>query len=153
MDAYSRVRVIPGGLGFGGLAELFDEMFFSLGGAVSQLPQGLVCGEFPPTNIMADKDDNLIIQMSVAGYPDDGVDITYKDEYIVVTLTPDEHLLDDYNVKMQGLKNSKAQKKVFAPQKDFDVTAASAVTKNGIITITVPRKPEAKPQTIPISKG
>ena len=66
MDAYSRVRVIPGGLGFGGLAELFDEMFFSLGGAVSQLPQGLVCGEFPPTNIMADKDDNLIIQMSAA---------------------------------------------------------------------------------------
>ena len=149
---YSRIRIIPGGLGFGGLAEIFDEMFFNLGEAVSQLPQGLVCGEFPPTNIMADKDDNLVIQMSVAGYPDDGVDISYRDEYIVVTLTPDEHLFDGFKVKMQGLKNSKAQKKVFAPQKDFVAASATAITKNGILTIMVPRKAEAKPQAILITK-
>jgi HSP20 family molecular chaperone IbpA len=151
-----RVRVIPSGFGFGGIEEafrMFHEMMGSMGEAVSQFPANLVCGDFPPTNIITDKDENFIVQMSVAGYPEDGVVLSYKDEYLVVTCTPDEKQFDGLTVKMRGIRNSKGQKKILVPSAEFDVNKANAATKEGILTIMIPRKEEAKPVSIPISKG
>jgi HSP20 family molecular chaperone IbpA len=148
----SRIKVFPGSSYLGGLECLFDEIWGSVNDTVSHFPEGLVCGEFPPTNMLADEDENLVIQMSVAGYPEDGVDISYKDEYLVVTVTPDEHQFDKFKVKMKGIRNSKAQKKILVPAKDFDVNSSTATTEKGILTIKIPRKEEAKPILIPIKK-
>ena len=146
-----RIRVFPGSFGLGGLEGLFEDMWDAVE-TVSSFPQGLVCGDFPPTNILADKDDNLVLQMSVAGYPEDGVELSYKDEFLVITMTPDEKQFEGYKLKMRGIRNSKAQKKILVPSKDFNVDSAEASTKNGILTMKIPRKEEAKPKTIKITK-
>ena len=78
---YSRIKVFPGSFGLGGLDEVFSDIFFNIGEVMSCMPQGIICGELPPTNILADNNDNLVIQLAVAGYPDEGITISYKDEY------------------------------------------------------------------------
>jgi len=148
----SHVRVVPGGFSGIGFLDVFDEMWAALD-SVSRLPECLITGDFPPTNILVDdKEENLVIQMSVAGYPENGVDISFKDDYLSVKLTPDEDLFKGYKVKMKGFRTSKAERKVYVPAKEFDVASSKADTLNGVLTITIPRKEEAKPITIGIEK-
>jgi HSP20 family protein len=148
---YNHVRVFPGSMIRGTVLEAFEEMW-NLIEPVSRFPEGLVCGDFPPMNIMADKDDNLVIQMAIAGYPNDGVDLSYKDDYLTVKLTPEEKSLDEYKVKMKGIRSSKAERKIAVPSKDFNVAKAEATQKNGVLTIKIPRKEEAKPLAITIKQ-
>jgi HSP20 family protein len=151
-----RVRMIPSGFGFEGLESafrMFDAVMGSMGEAVSQFPASLVSGDFPPTNILTDKDENLVIQMSVAGYPDDGIALSYKDEYLIVSCTPSESQFEGLTLKMRGIRNSKGQKKILVPSAEFDVSQADATRVDGILTIKIPRKEEAKPVSIPINKG
>ena len=148
----SHVRVIPGGFSGMDFMGVFEEMWAAMN-SVSRLPECLITGDFPPTNILVDeKEENLIIQMSVAGYPDDGVDISYKDDYLSVKLTPSEDLFKGFKVKMKGFRTSKAERKVYVPSKEFDVASSKADTKQGVLTITIPRKEEAKPISIGITK-
>lgn len=119
---------------------------------ISKLPECLVSGDFPPTNIMTDKDDNYIIQMSIAGYPENGIDISFQDEYLIVKLTPADNQFEGFNMKMHGIRSSKAERKIFIPSKKFNAQATEASTKDGILTIKIPTKEEAKPFTIPINK-
>jgi HSP20 family molecular chaperone IbpA len=148
--------VFPRGFGFEGLESafrLFDEVMGSMGEAVSQFPSNLVCGDFPPTNILTDKDENFVIQMSIAGYPDDGITLSYKDEYLIVNCIPSESQFEGLTLKMRGIRNSKAQKKILVPSAEFEIDKAVANSVNGILTIQIPRKEEAKPVSIPINKG
>lgn len=148
----SRVHVIPGVFGTPDFLDVFEEMWETMG-AVSRLPECLVTGDFPPTNILVDdKDENYVIQMSVAGYPENGVDISFKDDYLTVKLNPDEHMFDGYKVKMKGFRTSKAERRIYVPAKEFDINKADAETSNGVLTIKIPRKPESKPFNINIKK-
>lgn len=148
----SRVRVFPGASPLGDdFLDAFEEMMRMVE-PISRLPECLVQGNFPPTNIITDKDENFIIQMSVAGYPESGVDISFKDEHLVVRLTPDEKQFEGYTVKMKGIRSSKAEKSILIPSTKFDIQKAEAASKNGILTIKIPTKEEAKPFTIPIHK-
>lgn len=149
---HSQIRVFPGGIFSGNeFLDAFEEMWTAMN-AVSRLPECLISGDFPPTNILVDDEENYIIQMSVAGYPEDGVDLSFKDDYLTVRLTPDEHQFEGYKVKMKGFRTSKAERKVLVPAKDFDVQKAEATVKEGVLIIKIPRKEEAKPLSISITK-
>lgn len=144
-----RIRVFPGSMIGESLLDAFEEMW-NLSDAVSRFPEGLVCGDFPPMNIMADEDENLVIQMAIAGYPQDGVDLSYKDDYLTVKLTPEESPLKGFKVKMKGIRSSKAERRIAVPSKEFDANKAEASNKDGILTIKIPRKEEAKPFSIKV---
>ncbi len=127
----------------------FEELWSTLD-TFSKLPDCFVDGNFPPTNILMDEEGNYTIQMAVAGYPEDKIASSFKDDYLTVSLTPDEDFFKGYQVKMHGFRNTKASRKVYVPSKDFEVAKADATTKNGVLTIKIPRKPEAKPFNINI---
>ena len=128
---------------------VFEDMWDTMN-VVSRLPNCLVTGDFPPTNILVDDKENYIIQMSVTGYPEEGVELNFKDNYLTVIVTPDEKQFEGYKVKMRGMRTSKAERKFLIPSSDFDVANSEAAVKNGMLTIKIPRREEAKPISIKV---
>ena len=145
-----RVHVFPSGNFGGSIFDAFEEMM-GLTEAVSKFPEGLVCGDFPPNNVLIDKDENLVLQMAIAGYPESGVELSYEDDHLWVALTPDEKQFDEYKVKMKGIRNSKAKKGFLVPSTDYDGNKIKATFQNGILNVVIPRRPETKPVVIKIT--
>ncbi len=147
----SRVRVFPTSSLMGDdFLSVFGDMWETMN-VVSRLPNCLVTGDFPPTNILVDDKENYIIQMAVTGYPDEGVDIAFKDNYLTVSVTPDEKQFEGYKIKMRGMRTTRAERKFLIPSSDFDVANSEAAIKNGMLTIKIPRREEAKPINIKVN--
>jgi HSP20 family molecular chaperone IbpA len=140
---------IPWGLA--DIDEIFDVIFSSDAfKTVSKLPDCLVSASYPPTNIYTDKDKNYIIQVAVAGWSDDEVSLNFEDMKLVLELNPsDEPDLPDYFQK--GIRHSHT-KITYGLHPRYDTRAVKAVKKDGILTITLPVKEEAKPSTVTINK-
>jgi molecular chaperone IbpB/HSP20 family protein len=128
---------------------------------VTQLPKQLVNGVFPPTDIYIDKDENLHIDMALAGFEETDLSMKFDPEgYLVIASkesTSDEDKTEDTDsVKryvMKGIKRSQFSKSIFIDTRYFDKTGLDAIMKNGMLNIKIPKKPEDPNDTINIRKG
>jgi HSP20 family molecular chaperone IbpA len=141
--------VFPWGVDFD---EIFNSFFIdgTLMDAVSKLPNCLVSSTYPPTNVYEDDNKNYVIEVAVAGYSEDEINLNVEDMRVILELTPNKNKTPIY--KQQGIRHSEG-KISFGIHPRYDLKAIKATNKDGILTIKLPIKEEAKPSTITIEKN
>lgn len=134
------------------LSDLFNDMFFlGFNDQLSRWSNFTTIGhsaKFPPYNLIKLDTGSYKVEMAVAGYSKDDIDITVERDQLLVA-SKDEAEEEESTVVYQGIaKRSWRQKFILGEY--MEVT--SATLKDGLLTITVERNlPEdAKPKTIKI---
>jgi len=121
---------------------IFDDPFFSSMKATQNW--------LPPVDIL-EKDGNLILRVEVPGI--DEKDIDLKLEGNVLTLKGEKKLENDRDRSEYHRLESYfgAFGRSFTLPESADRDQIKAEFKNGILTITVPQRPEVRPRDIPVS--
>ncbi len=109
-------------------------------------------GNYPPVNIIR-KDDNWVIQLALAGYSQDDVEITTDNLQLIVKTAKhvDETEAKDLQYIHRGISQRAFERRW---QLEADMEVVGAAFENGMLTIGVSRiVPEAKkPKVVPIGK-
>jgi len=109
-------------------------------------------GNYPPVDIIR-KDDNWVIQIALAGYSPDDVEITTEDSQLIVKSAKQT---DDSESAYQYIHRG-ISKKAFERrwQLETDMEVVGAAFENGMLTIGVTRivPEEKKPKSVPIGKS
>lgn len=126
---------------------VFDDFFKSvrqeLGSLTKQTTQG-----YPVADIYTNDDGATVLEFALAGFSREDLEIDVKPEKQTIT------------VRAKGVKEDtlggrriarRAFEKVYVNyNNNLDLTAASATFENGLLSVTVPQRPEVKPVSIKI---
>jgi len=99
--------------------------------------------EYPVTK-MEEIDNNLIIQLALTGYPKENLSIEVQDDMLIIKgeeVTDDKNFFANHTFK-------RSWRDVYSA---WAIKDSEAVYKNGILTITIPKKEESKSSTIKIN--
>lgn len=120
-----------------------DRLFNELDRLTAEAPGG-----YPPVNIVRDADDHYTIELAVAGFAQEDVDIQVKDGVLTVTAAKKEQDQRDYLHKGIG---TRAFTRTFRLADHMEVKAAAL--RNGLLTVSLERQvpEEAKPKRIAIT--
>ena len=106
---------------------------------------------YPPYNIIKTGDNSFEVQIAVAGFSECEIDIVVKDGNLVVTGNKDPEIETDATAYLYRGISARRFVRTFSLA-DY-VEVATAVSRNGILSITLERKipEELKPKTIAIT--
>jgi len=123
-------------------ANLMDGIFnVDLPKIINELPSSTK--HVPPVNIL-EKEDEFILEVAVPGVEKEAINIEVNDN--LLTLSREENEAD----KSETVKFTRKEfsygsfKRTFNLPESIDANLISASNKNGILTITLPKKEEAK---------
>lgn len=105
-------------------------------------------GSYPKCNIMDDVDE-VTVMAEIPGLTKDDVSIKVEDSVLTISGTRVNSTNGTAKYIRRELKHS-SFKRSFTLADILDVTKISAAFENGILTISIPKKEEAKPQSIDI---
>ncbi|MDH7476677.1 MAG: Hsp20/alpha crystallin family protein [Microgenomates group bacterium] len=98
-----------------------------------------------------EQDNKIFVEASVPGIPEDKIEVTYEDGVL--------HIIGRHEEKEEKKKKDKIIHKMervasfdyttYLPR-PIDVKKIQATVKNGVITVSAPIAPEAKPKRIPV---
>lgn len=123
-------------------ANLMDGIFnVDLPKIINELPS--TTKHVPPVNIL-EKEDEFILEVAVPGVEKEAINIEVNDN--LLTLSKEENEADtSETVKFTRKEfNYGSFKRTFNLPESIDANLISASNKNGILTITLPKKEEAK---------
>lgn len=134
------------------LPSLFNDMFFL--GFHDQVARWDAMANvkkpssFPPYNIIKVDEDTYKVELAVAGYSKDDIDVTVEKDQLTVS-SKDREVADDETVIHQGIAERQWTQKFFLGEY---MEVAGANMKDGLLTITVERHvpEELKPKAIKI---
>lgn len=121
----------------------FDQLFNQIGTALnSEVPN------YPPHNVVKIDEDHYLIEIAVAGFKEENLDIEQKESVLTVTGTKD----DDRAYIHKGI-SSRNFTRVFTLNEHVQITSTSL--ENGFLTIGLERviPEEQKPKKIKIGNN
>lgn len=103
---------------------------------------------FPPFNIVKKSDTNFRIELALAGYKEEDLDIQYQES--VLTITGDKSNSADSDYLHRGISGRKFTRKFTLAD---DIVIQDAELSDGMLTIRLERiiPEEKRPRTIPIN--
>ena len=137
LTTFDRNKFIPYSIGFD---SLFDRLFdMDLESSSS----------YPPYNISKSDDNNYIIEMALAGFNKDDIEIELADSELTVRSKKRENLNKDVNLIHQGISHRSFNKKFTLSE---EILVKNAEMKNGMLIIKLEKFiPEnKKPKSINI---
>jgi len=105
-------------------------------------------GSYPKCNIMDDVND-VTVMAEIPGLSKDDVSIKVEDSVLTISGTRINSTNGTAKYIRRELKHS-SFKRSFTLSDTLDAMSIDASFENGILTITIPKKEESKPQTIDI---
>ena len=101
---------------------------------------------FPPVDVLIDKDKNLFFYFALAGYEKDNIRISFSGDAMIVDIEAKERKLEEGLVYLnKGIRNSKCVNKYYVPRQRYNIDEAKSVFEDGMLKIEVPSKtPEKK---------
>lgn len=98
---------------------------------------------YPPVNVFMRDDKSLVFEFALAGFEEENITVEFKGDYMVLAASVPESLRNKENVRYfkrrLKLKDVESQK-YYVPEDKYDQTEATAVFRNGILTVTVPAR-------------
>jgi len=97
---------------------------------------------YPPANIYKDREGGLVLQFALAGFAESAISVAFQDDWLVLTAKAPEPAGDEesrYERRSYRPRDIDRQR-YFVPADEYDQAAASAVFKNGALTVTVPAR-------------
>ena len=131
---------------FGDFDRLFDEFWRGFGTPVTR-------GATTPRMDVRETEDAFLLRAEMPGLDEKDIDVTIEDGVLTVKGTHGEESEEEQDgVRHVETWRGSFHRAVKLPT-DVDADAVGAVYKSGILTVTLPKLPEAKPEvrTIPVS--
>lgn len=96
---------------------------------------------YPPVNIYLTEDKNLTFEFALAGFSEKDIDLQFQGDYMLFSahspqMSPEGTVR--YFKRRLKFRDITAQK-YYVPEDKFDHSKVTAVYKNGILKVTVPR--------------
>jgi len=106
---------------------------------------------FPPSNVYIDENKNMHITVALAGYKMSNIEISFEDNYMLLTTKPTKKDLHD-KVKFlhRGIADRKATNRFVVPVAKYDRKSTKATFKDGLLSIEIPAKEK---ETIKVNIG
>lgn len=103
---------------------------------------------YPPMNVYLTSEKDLVIEMALAGFQQDDLELQFVGDYLLFSARP--QTVDE----VEGLRYLKRrlklkpveQQKYYAPADKFDQSQVSAAFKNGLLRISIPSKTVVTPK-------
>lgn len=99
------------------------------------------------------EENEYVIEADMPGLAEDRINVRVEDNLLVIESVVEdrsEERQDNYIVRE---RSGRAYYRSFALPKDADHSKIEGTYRNGVLTVTVAKKPEAKPRQIKISRG
>ncbi len=87
-----------------------------------------------------------------AGISADAVNISLHDDVLTISGEVPQFTLENSRALLLERNHGKFQRSIRLPQ-TVDVNAVEAQIENGVLTLTLPKSPEAQPRVIPVKAG
>ncbi len=127
-----------------GLSRDFDRLFADFGARSFQ-------GEWVPSVDVVEKEDALTVRVEAPGLDPGSLDITVEGDTLAITGS--RHFEDE--VKEAGYQRKELFEGEFTRTlvlpEGVDVEAITATSKDGIVTVTIPKSPEVLPHKVKIA--
>ncbi len=129
-------------------SSLLDDFFgdFAFAPALSQTARN-----FRPTVDIFEKEGNLVLSVELPGISEKEIDLSLDGNVLNIRGGREyENKEDSKTYHRQESFHGRFNRSFALPQ-TIDPEGITADYKNGVLTITIPHKPEAKPREIPVS--
>ena len=134
----------PGLLGRTVFDDVFDHVFTDFPTHLRQSTQG-----YPVADIYRDDTGNTVLEFALAGFAKDQLNIDVLAEDGSITVSADQSTDDESAGRRIARRSFKKTYVDF--DRNLDLTAVSAQFENGLLTVTVPQRPEVQPLQVKIS--
>ena len=140
MNAITTYR--PGLLGHKVINEVFDNFFNDFPTHLKASTQG-----YPVADIYRDDDGSTVLEFALAGF---------KKKELAIDIHPDKRSItitgkaNEENSKRQRIARRNFTRTYVNYDDNLDLSAAKASFNDGLLTVRVPQRPEAKPVSISI---
>ncbi len=103
----------------------------------------------PPVDVM-EKEGNLILMTSLPGMTEKDIDIKVEGQVLTISGERKSQEAAGYTYHQQESRYSAFSRSITLPD-SANLESIKADYRNGILTISIPQKPEAKPRTIKVN--
>lgn len=123
----------------------FDPLRHGFGCGCGYGPRGFErqrCYPYPPATIYKNREGALVLQFALAGLAESAIRVSFQDDYLVLNAqVPEPENDEERSYERRSFRPRRVDnQKYYVPADDYDQAAASAVFKNGALTVTVPPK-------------
>jgi HSP20 family protein len=132
------------------LFQLWNELW-KVNPPVQKLPKDYCSSSFPACDIYEDEKNNMVLELCVAGYKEEDIEIEFEEDYLYLSLKELKDKDDSKSYLQKGIKRAKAETCYYVPFDKYDVENTVAGMDNGILTITIPMKEDSKPKKVKIT--
>lgn len=138
----ARINRNPGLLGRTVFDDVFDSFFDNVPTYVKQSTQG-----YPVADIYSDDEGNTVMEFALAGFTRNELALSVKPEErsLTVTATSGNEVHNERRIARRSFKKTYVNY-----NDDLDLSKAAATFENGLLSIVVPRRPDAEPVSIDI---
>lgn len=140
MNAIATYR--PGLLGHKVINEVFDNFFSDFPSHLKASTQG-----YPVADIYRDDDGSTVLEFALAGFTREELDINVQPGKRTITITG---TANENNEKRSRIARRNFTRTYVNYDDNLDLTQAEATFENGLLSVRVPTRPEAKPLVIDI---
>lgn len=133
----------PGLLGRSVFDDIFDSFFTDVPTYVQKSTQG-----YPVADIYSDADGNTVMEFALAGFTREQLTVEVKPEKRTLTVSADTDTGENGNRRIAR----RSFNKTYVNYDDnLDLAEAVASFENGLLSIKVPKRPDAQPVAIDIT--
>ena len=140
MNAITTYR--PGLLGHKVIDEVFNNFFTDFPTHLKASTQG-----YPVADIYRDDDGSTVLEFALAGFKKKELSIDIQPDKRTITITGQ---VDEDNQKRQRIARRNFTRTYVNYDDNLDLAQAKASFENGLLSVRVPQRPEAKPLSIEI---
>ncbi len=137
-------RRVPGLLGRTVFDDIFDSFFTDVPTYVKQSTTG-----YPVTDIYSDEDGNTVMEFALAGFSRDELTVDVKPEERSLTVAATSST--DEGKTERRIARRSFKKTYVNYNDDLDLSKSAATFKDGLLSVVVPRRPDAEPLSIDIT--
>ena len=134
----------PGLLGRGVFDDVFDNFINDFPQHIKRSTQG-----YPVADIYTADDGSTVMEFALAGFSKEDLNIEVKPEKRSITVSASTGV-DEESGNGRRIARRNFQKTYINYDDNLDLSNLSAAFENGLLTVTVPKRPEVQPLTIDI---
>ena len=151
----SRRGAFPALRGVRSFDDLFDNLCCGFETAAPAWPVGKTAHAFTPRVNVRETDEDIVVSAELPGLEEEDFDISLEDD--VLTVKGEKH--SEHEEKREGFQHVETVSGSFERRLrlpcEVDADKVKATYKNGVVTVVLPKQPEARPQvhTVPITSS
>ncbi len=106
-----------------------------------------------PAVDVRENEDGYLMEAELPGLTEEDIDLKVEDNILTLSSKKEEKKEEQGNGYLIRERRTKEFARTFVLPKDADREKINAEFNNGMLVVTIPKKPEAKPRTIDVKKA